>query len=41
MFVCLALYTVLYVLLELVVHLTFSGRSDASFALFVLLHQVS
>ena len=41
MFVCLALYTALYVLLELIVHLTFSGRSDASFALFVLLHQLT
>ena len=40
MFVRLALYTLLYVLLEMVIHLTFTGRKDESFALFVLLHQL-
>jgi len=40
MFVRLALFTFLYVLLEMLIHLSFTGRSDESFALFVLLHQL-
>ena len=40
MFLRLAMYTALYVVLELAVHLSFTGRSDESFALFVLLHQL-
>ena len=40
MFVCLALYTALYVLLELTIHTAFTGRSEEWFWLFVLLHQL-
>jgi hypothetical protein len=40
MFVRLAVYTFLYVLLEMVIHVSFTGGSDESFALFVLVHQL-
>merc|ERR1719231_872044 len=40
MFLRLAKFTALYVLLELTIHTAFTGRSEECFWLFVLLHQL-